>query len=190
MAPSRLVRTSRFLSRVIRHAPDTAGVQLDPEGRVDVDTLVEGARRHGAPITREIVLDVVARNDKQRFALDASGRRIRANQGHFVPVDLALVARPPPAVLHHGTATRYVQSIRREGLRPQGRQHVHLSDAPGIAWQVGARHGVPVVLDVDAARLHALGHAFYLSANGVWLTDRVPPAFLRFPSRASRAASG
>lgn len=189
MADGRLVRTSRFLSRVLRHAPEAAGVHLDPHGWVEADALIEGARRRGVLLTRAVVMDVVARNDRQRFALDESGRRVRANQGHPVAVDPALVERPPPAVLHHGTGTCYVQEIRRSGLRPQGRQQVHLSATRETAWQVGACQGVPVVLDVEARRLHPQGHAFFLSANGVWLTDRVPPACLRLAGRAPHAAA-
>jgi putative RNA 2'-phosphotransferase len=187
VSAGRLVRHSRFLSRVLRHAPDVAGVQLDPEGWVDVDALIEGARRQGIPLTRELVADVVARNDKQRFTLDESGRRIRANQGHSVPVDLGLVPTVPPAVLYHGTATRHVQAIRRAGLQRRGRQHVHLSATREMAWQVGARHGVPTVLEVDAQALHGQGHAFFLSANGVWLTDHVPARFIRTGRHVARA---
>ena len=180
MAPHPLTRTSRFLSRVLRHDPAAAGVELDPHGWASVDRLIEGARRNGVPLTRELLAQVVADNDKQRFSLDADGRRIRAAQGHSLAVDLGLVPEPPPATLYHGTAVRHLDSIRRNGLQPGRRQHVHLSATPGIARQVGARHGPPVVLAIDADGLHRTGHDFFRAANGVWLTASVPPERILF----------
>ena len=184
----RLVRTSRFLSRVLRHAPGDAGIVLDAQGWADVDALIEGARMRGMPLTRALLDDVVARNDKQRFAFDAEGRRIRAHQGYSVPVDLGLTPEPPPRTLYHGTATRHVASIRRTGLQPRTRRHVHLSATPELARQVGARHGRPVVLVVDADGLHRAGHAFYRAANGAWLTDHVPAGFIRAASNRQAGA--
>jgi putative RNA 2'-phosphotransferase len=125
---------------------------------------------------------VVGENDKQRFALSADGRRIRASQGHSVAVELGLEPREPPAVLFHGTADRNLDSIRAEGLRPGRRTHVHLSADEATATAVGRRHGRPVVLRVHAGRMHAAGHAFYRSDNGVWLTARVPAADIGFPA--------
>jgi putative RNA 2'-phosphotransferase len=124
---------------------------------------------------------VVAENDKKRFALSADGTRIRASQGHSVRVELGLEPVEPPAVLFHGTADRNVEPIRHQGLRPGRRTHVHLSADEATAVAVGRRHGRPVVLRVHAGRMHAAGHAFYRSDNGVWLTDAVPPEHIAFP---------
>lgn len=172
------VRLSKFLSRVLRHDPASIGVTLDAQGWADVDALLEGARRAGVPLTREALERVVAENDKQRYALSDDGRRIRANQGHSIPVDLGLEPVAPPEHLYHGTADRFVAAIRHDGLLPRRRTHVHLSPDEATAARVGARHGRPVVLTIDAGRMQRDGHVFYLSDNGVWLTERVPSEYL------------
>ncbi|MCC9308238.1 RNA 2'-phosphotransferase [Kitasatospora sp. RB6PN24] len=178
MNPRSTVRTSKLLSRVLRHDPGAIGITLDEGGWVPVATLLAALARRGTRLTREQLDHVVATNDKQRFAFSADGLRIRASQGHSVPVDLGLAPAAPPAVLYHGTAEGSVAAILREGLHPMRRQDVHLSADVETATRVGARHGRPVVLRVDAAGLVAAGHLFRRSANGVWLTDAVPPAFL------------
>jgi putative RNA 2'-phosphotransferase len=183
----RLVRISRFLSRVLRHRPQEAGLTLDAHGWADVDAVLAGAQRRGFALDRATLLRVVAENDKQRFTLSPDGQRIRANQGHSLPVDLELEALVPPDVLYHGTATQFLGSIRREGLRSGRRQHVHLSPDAATAARVGGRHGTATVLTVEAARMHAEGHVFYCSANGVWLTDHVPAVYLSFPESAPTA---
>lgn len=177
-----LVPTSRFLSKVLRHAPESVGLRLDEAGWVDVDALLAAAARAGRTLDRATLDRVVGENDKQRFALSPDGRRIRASQGHSVNVRLGLVPQTPPEVLYHGTADRNRQSIRDGGLRPGRRTHVHLSADEETAVAVGRRHGRPVVLRVLAGRMHAAGHAFYRSDNGVWLTDAVPPEHLEFPA--------
>ena len=177
MDTKRATTISKFLSLVLRHDPSAAGVSLDAGGWVDVDALLTGAARAGTSVTRDELKAVVAASDKQRFSLSDDGRRIRANQGHSVSVDLGLSPRTPPEVLYHGTIERFLEAIRQEGLRPMQRQHVHLSADIDTAKMVGQRRGKPVVLRVHAAALHAAGHAFFRSANGVWLTDAVPPAF-------------
>ena len=128
---------------------------------------------------------VVAENDKKRFAISEDGERIRANQGHSVDIDLALTASEPPELLYHGTASRFLDSIRATGLHSASRQHVHLSGDEPTATKVGQRHGKPVVLVVRARAMAAAGHLFYFSQNGVWLTERVPVEFINFPGGAS-----
>ena len=177
----RLVRDSKFLSRVLRHAPASVGLALDVHGWADVDELLAAARAHGRGLTRERLDDVVAHNDKQRFALDETGRRIRARQGHSIEVDLQLVPVEPPARLYHGTATRHLRSILQGGLHRGRRRHVHLSTDADTARRVGARHGMPAVLGVRAHAMHAAGHLFFRSENGVWLVEAVPRAFLEYP---------
>lgn len=177
----KLVRLSKFLSLVLRHDPGTIGITLDPNGWVAVDELLSAAARAGKQITREQLDEVVATNDKKRFAFSSDGTRIRASQGHSVEVDLGLAPVEPPESLFHGTATRSVEAIRAEGLVRQSRQHVHLSPDEETAIRVGQRHGKPVVLIVRAGQMHRDGHAFYRSDNGVWLTDSVPPEYLEIP---------
>ncbi|MFD8500712.1 RNA 2'-phosphotransferase [Amycolatopsis sp. NPDC059657] len=175
-----LKRVSKKLSFHLRHEPDLIGISLDPQGWVSVDVLLRALASHGFPLTRAELDEVVANNDKRRFAFDETGTRIRASQGHSVSVDLALPDAVPPAVLYHGTVARFLGSIMRDGLKPGARHAVHLSATTDTAVSVGARRGKPVILSVDAAAMHLAGHKFQLSANGVWLTQAVPPAYLTF----------
>ncbi|MER8187062.1 RNA 2'-phosphotransferase [Kitasatospora sp. NPDC094015] len=178
MDEKQTVRVSKTLSRVLRHDPDAIGITLDAAGWVPVDELLAALARHNRRISRAQLDHVVATNNKRRFAFSGDGRSIRASQGHTVEVDLGLPPSTPPAVLYHGTGSRTVGVILAEGLRPMTRRDVHLSADTGTAERVGARHGRPVVLVVDAAAMAAAGHVFRVSANGVWLTDAVPPAYL------------
>jgi putative RNA 2'-phosphotransferase len=181
----KLVRISKFLSLVLRHKPETIGISLDRDGWARVDELIAAANRAGLPLDEASLRDVVEQNDKQRFAFSDDGLRIRASQGHSLPVDLDLEPLAPPQVLYHGTASRFLNSIRRQGLVPRGRMHVHLSPDEPTAVRVGKRHGKPVVLTVQAGRMHRDGFRFYLSANGVWLTQKVPVEYLVFPKYLS-----
>lgn len=173
-------RTSKFLSYVLRHRPDEIGLELDPQGWADVEGLIALANEAGVALTRELLDHVVATNSKKRFAFSPDGRRIRASQGHSIDVDLSLEPVVPPEHLYHGTATRYLLPIRREGLRSMSRRHVHLSGDRETAVAVGSRHGVPSVLTVRSAAMHEEGFAFYRSENGVWLVERVPASFIIF----------
>lgn len=175
------IAKSRFMSLVLRHKPEEIGLTLDAQGWAHVTELVEKAGRHGVALTPALVTRIVAESDKKRFALSADGLRIRANQGHSVAIDLGLTPQSPPGCLYHGTAEHNLASIRASGLNAASRQHVHLSPDPQTAVKVGSRHGRPVVLVVDAGAMHAEGHVFYRSDNGVWLADAVPPRFIAFP---------
>lgn len=171
-------KTSKFLSYVLRHAPQSIGLTLDREGWADVDELMERCVAAGQELDRQTLLEIVATSDKKRFTLSDDLQRIRAAQGHSVEVDLGLAPVEPPTVLYHGTASRHVASIRAEGLVPGARRQVHLSGDKDTARAVGTRHGAPVVLVVAAALMHSDGFQFYRADNGVWLTDRVPPRYL------------
>jgi putative RNA 2'-phosphotransferase len=179
MEESELIRISKFLSKHLRHQPERLGLTLVPGGWVSVEELLRAAAAHGVPLTRQELEEVVARNDKQRFSFDETGLRIRANQGHSVPVDLQLEPAAPPSVLYHGTSEAAAPAIRREGLRKMRRHHVHLSPDVATALRVGRRHGRPVVFVVDAAALARDGFTFYRAENGVWLVESVPPRYLR-----------
>lgn len=172
------VRVSKFLSKYLRHAPGEIGLTLEPGGWVAVDLLLAAATRHGCPVTRIELDEIVATSDKQRFAFDETNTRIRANQGHSVDVDLELDPADPPEVLYHGTAEAVLPAILAGGLLKMRRHHVHLSRDAGTAVRVGARHGKPVVLAVAAGKMAASGFRFFVSANGVWLVDTVPPEYL------------
>jgi len=173
------VKRSKFLSKVLRHHPESIGIRLDANGWVNVEVLLEACRKHGVPLDRETLERIVRTNDKKRFSFSEDGQRIRANQGHSVSVDLNLEPVEPPAKLYHGTARHFLPSILRSGLLKGARHHVHLSGDPDTARKVGKRHGEPVILYVLAGKMHQDGYCFYRSANGVWLTDHVPVRYLR-----------
>jgi putative RNA 2'-phosphotransferase len=169
---------SRFLSFILRHAPQSIGLTLDAQGWADIDTLLAKAAAGGRPFDRAALAAVVEQNDKKRFTLSADGCRIRAAQGHSVDVDLGLAPTAPPPTLYHGTATRFLGAVMAEGLKPGSRQKVHLSADQATARAVGRRHGKPVVLRIDTERMRDEGHEFWQAENAVWLTDSVPPRFL------------
>ena len=179
MDTQRLVKISKYLSKHLRHEPERLGLTLRPGGWVAVEDLLAACARHDFAVTPEQLREVVASNDKQRFSFDETGTLIRANQGHSVEVDLQLEPAVPPDVLYHGTAEDGAGLIREGGLKKMSRHHVHLSPDVATAIKVGMRHGKPVVFEVDAGGMHRDGHTFYVSANGVWLVDEVPPRYLR-----------
>ena len=170
---------SKFLSLVLRHQPELIGLQLDGQGWVNVDELLEKAKANGQNISFEVLTHVVDTNAKKRFAFNADETKIRASQGHSVEVDLNYEPQQPPELLYHGTASRFVDSILENGLEKRSRQHVHLSRDIKIALQVGMRHGKPVIFNVLAGEMYKSGYVFYLSENKVWLTDHVPIQFLK-----------
>jgi putative RNA 2'-phosphotransferase len=179
------VQRSKFLSLVLRHDPSRIGIALDPSGWISVDELLAACASHGAPMTRAELEHIVATNDKQRFALSPDGLRIRASQGHSIDVELGYTPSTPPELLFHGTVADSLTAIRADGLRPMSRHAVHLSPDQATASRVGGRRGKPIVLTVRALDMHRAGHTFQVSANNVWLTDLVPPAFITFPPRLS-----
>ncbi|WP_018044248.1 RNA 2'-phosphotransferase [Methylobacterium sp. 88A] len=170
--------TSKFLSYVLRHAPDAIGITLDRQGWVDIDTLLAAALRSGTAINRATLHEIVATSDKKRFTLSPDGSRIRAAQGHSVEIALDLAPCEPPPILFHGTAIHAVPAILADGLRPGARNHVHLSAEAETARRVGQRHGKPAVLTVAAQNMWRAGTHFYRADNGVWLVGHVPPAHL------------
>ncbi len=176
-----LTKISKFLSFVLRHKPEAIGLQLDPQGWADIDELIAKAHQSGEMVTldRGLIETTVESNDKKRFVISDDGKSIRASQGHSVNVDLQLTPKQPPDVLYHGTASRFMDSIMAEGLKPGQRQYVHLSGDTETATQVGQRYGKPVVLTIDAKAMYQQGMAFFQAENGVWLTSTVPKTHIR-----------
>jgi putative RNA 2'-phosphotransferase len=172
-------RLSKFLSLVLRHQPQTIGLQLNEQGWASVDDLLQKMQATGKPLDRETLQFIVDTNNKKRFAFNDDGTMIRASQGHSINVELGYTAVAPPPTLYHGTTERNIAAILQEGLKKQQRQHVHLSADGETALAVGQRHGKPVVLEVLAGEMYSKGYSFFQSANGAWLTDAVPPAYLR-----------
>ena len=173
-------KISKFLSLVLRHKPETIGLQLDENGWADVLELMSKSAAGGQAFSREELEEVVALNDKQRFAFDDSRARIRANQGHSIEVELQLEVRQPPELLYHGTVERFLTGIQAEGLRKMSRNHVHLSADREIAVKVGSRRGEAVILTVRSGEMSRDGLTFFVSDNGVWLTDAVPVRYIQF----------
>jgi len=174
-------KISKFLSLILRHQPELAGLTLDPNGWVDIDRLIDGCAQAKKSITREQLERVVEQSDKQRFTI--KGNMIRANQGHSVEVELDLKSARPPQVLFHGSVQRFMQKISAEGLQKMNRHHVHLSPDIETAEKVGSRRGEPVILEIDSEAMYKDGHIFMCSLNGVWLTENVPYAYIRIIGR-------
>jgi len=169
------------MSFVLRHEPEAIGLVLDDHGWADVSDLIAKMKAAGQEIDRSILNEIVASNDKKRFALSDNNAKIRASQGHSLKsVDLKLKSVVPPDLLYHGTAVKNSEAIHLEGLLKMGRNHVHLSATVNTAVKVGSRHGQPLVFRIDAKRMHEDGYPFYLSENKVWLTDYVPAKYIIF----------
>ncbi|AUZ48980.1 RNA 2'-phosphotransferase [Pseudomonas orientalis] len=179
MNSKQLNDVSKFLSYVLRHEPQTIGLQLDAEGWAEIDFLIAGAASKGHILDREFILAVVSSSDKKRFAISNDEQYIRAVQGHSTgSVNITHIEREPPGILYHGTATRFLESIRREGLVAGSRHHVHLSQDMATALAVGQRYGTPAVLKIQALRMHQQGFKFFQAENEVWLTGHVPISFI------------
>lgn len=172
-----LTKISRFLSLVLRHHPETIDLHLDSHGWAEVEELLLKMKKK-YPISREILEEIVRTDNKDRYSFDEERRRIRANQGHSIPVDVELEEMRPPEFLYHGTGEKYVTSINQQGLLPMGRLFVHLSEEKKTAREVGKRHGNPVIYRVRSGDMGKKGYRFYLSVNHVWLTKEVPADFL------------
>lgn len=174
-----LTKLSRFLCLILRHKPEAVGITLDEHGWADVDALMQGVNQSGTyRLDRALLEQIVREDDKQRYSFSEDGTRIRANQGHSVPVDVELTEAEPPELLYHGTAERFAERIREEGLQPISRLYVHLSKDKATAAKVGTRHGKLHIFVVHAGEMARQGYPFLLSANGVWLTKYVHPEFL------------
>lgn len=175
-----LKHISKFLSLVLRHKPGEIGISMDSEGWVDVKELLEKCSAKKRYINLELLQQIVNTNDKQRFAFNHDHTKIRASQGHTVEVDLKLEPVEPLEFLYHGTVAKFIDNIRETGLQPMERMHVHLSKDLETAIKVGSRRGKPVILKIKASEMHKDGHAFYVSANGVWLCEAIPSKYIEF----------
>ncbi|MGK0387663.1 MAG: putative RNA 2'-phosphotransferase [Maribacter sp.] len=171
---------SKFLSLVLRHKPQVIGLNLDKQGWTSVEELLEKLTTHKKGITMSELEWIVENNNKKRFAFNEDKTRIRANQGHSLTLDLGYEAVEPPEFLYHGTATRFIDSIKKTGLEKRNRYHLHLSQELDTATSVGGRHGKSIILIIKSKEMHQAGHDFFVSENGVWLTDHVPLNFIDF----------
>lgn len=179
ISKKQITHISKFLSLVLRHRPETIGIQLDQNGWADVNDLIEKANNNGVKFDRETLNHIVSTNSKKRFAFNDTLDKIRASQGHSIDIELGYKNEKPPEILFHGTAEKFVQSILDTGLEKRNRQHVHLSSDLETAIKVGQRHGKPFVFTVFAEQMYNDNFQFYVSDNGVWLTDNVPTKYLK-----------
>jgi len=189
MNDNQRTKTSKFMSLVLRHSPETIGIRLDEAGWIDIDELLAAMARHEHAITRQQLLEVVGTSDKQRFCLSEDGSRIRANQGHSIEVQLGYEPTEPPEILYHGTAKQFVESVRSQGLRKMQRHDVHLSESIEQTMKVGQRRGRPVLVKIFAGRMWRDGFKFHRTPNHVWLTDHVPPQYLEIDDQGVRTAN-
>lgn len=173
-----LTVTSRFISLILRHKPETIGICLDEHGWAKVDELIAGISKT-RPFDMQMLEEIVQTDGKQRYFFNEDKTLIRANQGHSIPVDVELEQKLPPDILWHGTGEKYVASIDEQGLLPKSRLYVHLSGDYDTAVKVGSRHGKPVVYEVNIRQMQADDYVFYQSVNGVWLTKHVPVKYLK-----------
>lgn len=171
---------SKFLSYVLRHQPEVIGLSLDKEGWAVINDLILCSVKEGYTLDNNLLHNIVNNSDKKRFTISDDGFRIRAAQGHSTQqVNIVYKEKTPPDILYHGTATRFIPTIREQGLIPLSRQYVHLSPAQDTAIQVGQRHGKPVVLKIKALEMYEQGFTFFQADNGVWLTETVPYRFIQ-----------
>lgn len=175
----RLTEFGKFLALILRHKPEEIGIELDEHGWAKVDELVEKIHDTNEDFSLDTLELIVKTDNKGRYSFNEDHTLIRANQGHSIKVDVELEEKRPPEILYHGTGKKYVESIEKDGLIPKSRLYVHLSSDKLTANNVGARHGEPVVYEVLAGKMYEDGYKFYLSKNGVWLTDKVPEKYLR-----------
>lgn len=177
MSNTNITQISKYLSLILRHQPQSLGLVLDPNGWANVDELLKKSR---LKFSIQQLLEVVEKNDKQRFILSDDKTKIRANQGHSIKIDLDLSPQIPPNILYHGTVEKYINDIKKVGLKKMNRNHVHLSKDMGTAQKVGSRRGTAIILKIDAEAMSSDGILFYCSENGVWLTDNVPTKYISF----------
>lgn len=173
MEKNREKEISKNLSYVLRHRPDSIGIQLDSQGWTNITLLIEKLK-----ISQADLEFVVKNNSKNRFSISDDEKQIRANQGHSVKIELGLSNKTPPTKLYHGTTNRSYELIKKEGLKKMNRNHVHLSSDIETAKQVGSRHGKPIILVIDCKNMIQERIKFYQSENGVWLTEFVSPKYI------------
>ena len=178
-AGNQMTKTSKFISLILRHKPETIGISVDEHGWADVQELIDGVNRSGGHfLDMDTLMEIVRTDEKQRYSFNEDHTLIRANQGHSIPVDVELRQMTPPDILWHGTGEKYVPSIDEQGLIRKSRLYVHLSTDMATAKKVGSRHGRPVIYEIDCKKMVEDEYQFFLSANHIWLTKEVPPKYL------------
>ena len=168
------IQIGKKISYLLRHNPED--LVMDKHGYVSTLSLLTKVA-----ITQQELDHIVDTNDKKRLAYNEDKTKIRASQGHSIQVDVQLKATRPPEILYHGTTKQNYEKIKKSGLDKMRRLHVHMTDNIKVAHSVGKRYSKyeqPVVLTIDSNAMYANGFKFYLSENGVWLTDNVPAKYI------------
>lgn len=176
----KLEKLGKFISLILRHSPETIGLELDENGWADVKKLLDGMNQKGRRIDFSLLNEIVEKNNKKRYEFSHDYKKIRACQGHSIEINLDLESVEPPEILFHGTAIRSLESIKKDGINKGDRQHVHLSEDYDTAYNVGKRHGKPYIIKVLSGKMHKDGKKFYISKNKVWLTDDIDSKYLLF----------
>jgi putative RNA 2'-phosphotransferase len=174
ITPEQLVRKSRHLSKVLRHDPASVGITLTEAGWASVTAILQALG-----LKKEELDQVVAENNKNRFEFSDDGYFIRARQGHSVDIDLGYPESMPPDVLYHGTSSQNLPDIKVQGIKKMLRHHVHMSPDVATAEMVAKRRPGPRVLVIGSKAMVSDGIKFYLTGNGVWLTDYVDPKYIK-----------
>ena len=173
------INISKLMAKALRHRPDVLGIVVDEHGWTDVNDMIDAIRKKYQGFNLETLECIVEESEKKRYSFNENHTKIRANQGHSLPVDVELKIAAPPDVLYHGTARKNIETISAEGIKRMNRLYVHLSADIPTALNVGSRHGAPVVFEVDSRQMNRDGYQFYLSENGVWLSEFVPSQYIR-----------
>lgn len=175
MNNNRETKISKYISYLLRHHPEEGNITLDEEGYADTSALIAAVRKEFDEFDMPYLEKIVAEDEKTRYSFTDDKSKIRANHGHSVKgISPGLKEVAPPDVMYHGTAERFMDSIREQGILKMSRLYVHLSADEETAEEVGRRHGKPVIISIDTKKMHEDGLKFYNSANGLWLTDTVP----------------
>jgi len=178
MSSKDLTHVSKFLSYVLRHHPESIGLDISDSGWVETEKLIQKANQTDIDLNFPRLTNIVRNSSKKRFAFNHDKSKIRANYGHSIDVDLDLVSQSPPEKLFHGTADRFLDSIKKQGLTPQNRNFVHLSINKTAAQKIGQRHGDPVILEINSYHMDRKGWRFYTSGKDIWLVKKVQPKFI------------
>jgi putative RNA 2'-phosphotransferase len=168
------INVSKYMALILRHKPYVAGVTLDENGWTDIYDLMEKINNSGRDIDCKLLNDIVATDGKGRYLFNDDKTKIRANQGHSINVDVQFKEATPPNILYHGTAERFLESIKAKGILSMNRCYVQLSQDVDTAFNVGSRHGKAIVLVVDTAKMVEDGYKFWLSENNVWQSNTIP----------------
>lgn len=175
------LKFSKEVSYALRHAPWEYELELDENGFVPIEQLLNSLNslnEYGREIKKEDLEYIIENSDKKR--LEIIGDKIRALYGHSVPIKIEKTIATPPDVLYHGTAKRFIDSIMKEGLLPMNRQYVHLSVDTDMATLVGQRRDEnPVILEIDAKSAVNDGIKFYIGNDKVWLCDEMPSKYIK-----------